>query len=298
MPRRVSHPPAIEMAEVVAGGRSLRLTWPEVAVDYAWLPPWEGQTEVRPNRVKVVFSGHESVAIEHEGVVHDARARPGGAYLMGTDATRLQRIREHSETLDMYPSMALLNAEARARGFEGFAIVPTFADSTNHVFDIHPVLLGLAHQFRRACSGAIAISDIEASTLAYQLINCILSGHGAARKEVKNAGKLNLSALTSVCDYVEENLTQRLSLQCLAALCDLSPWHFAVQFKSATGVSPGRYVLGRRLEFAKRLVMTTQLPVWDVAWSAGFENISHFRRQFRSHVGLLPGELRRATNLR
>jgi AraC family transcriptional regulator len=60
-------------------------------------------------------------------------------------------------------------------------------------------------------------------------------------------------------------------------------------------MSPGQYVLGRRLELAKRLVLTTDLSVWNIAWSAGFENISHFRRQFRSHIGFLPGELRRAT---
>ncbi|HEV7252063.1 MAG TPA: AraC family transcriptional regulator [Mesorhizobium sp.] len=298
MARRVSHSTALQLAELDEGGRSFRRIWPEVAVEYAWLPPWEGRTEVRANRVKVVFSGHESVAVDHEGILHDVRARPGGAYLMGTDATRLQRIREHSDTLDMYPDMSLLNAEARARGFENFAIAPTLAYGTNHVFDIQPVFLSLAHLFRKACIGATAISDVEASTLAYRLIDGILSLQGAARKERMTAGRLNTSALARVCDYVEENLTQRLSLPCLAALCDLSPWHFAVRFKAATGVSPGQYVLGRRLEFAKRLVMTTELPVWDIAWSAGFENISHFRRQFRHHVGLLPGELRRATTLR
>jgi AraC family transcriptional regulator len=298
MTRRVSHPTALQMTELVAGSRSLQLTWPEVAVDYAWLPPWEGQTEVRPNRVKVVFSGHESVAVEHEGIVLDVRVRPGGAYLMGTDASRLQRIREHSDTLDMFPNMALLNAEAQARGLDSFVIEPTLSDGTNHVLEIHPIFLGLAHQFRHACLGMIALSDIEASTLACRLVDAILSLQGGIRKTGKIAGKLDEPALKMICDYVEENLPCRLSLPCLAALCDLSAWHFAVQFKAATGLSPGQYVLRRRLELAKRLVMTTELPVWNVAWSAGFENISHFRRQFRHHVGLLPGELRSAINLR
>jgi AraC family transcriptional regulator len=41
--------------------------------------------------------------------------------------------------------------------------------------------------------------------------------------------------------------------------------------------------------------MTTNRPVVDVAWSVGYENISHFRRQFAAQVGVVPGVLRRAT---
>ncbi|OEO31007.1 hypothetical protein VW23_018115 [Devosia insulae DS-56] len=292
-----TRPTAASIAELVSGARNRELAWPDIVVDYAWLPPWEGQTEVRPNRVKVVFSAHNDVAVEHEGIVQDVRVRPGSAYLMGTGATRLLRTREHSDTLDMYPDLELLTAEAEARGLVGFAIEPTMGPGRTEAFDVHPIFLGLAHKFRQACIGTIALSDIEASTLACRLIDGILSLHGSSRK-VKTTGKLDTAKLKAVCDRVEENLTSKLSLPFLARVCELSPWHFAVQFKAATGLSPGQYVLGRRLELAKRLVLTTDLSVWNIAWSVGFENISHFRRQFRSHLGFLPGELRRATNQR
>jgi AraC family transcriptional regulator len=285
---------APSIAELVSGGSNRQLAWPDIVVDYAWLPPWEGQTEVRPNRVKVVFSSHENVAVEHEGLVQDVRVRPGSAYLMGTGATRLQRIREHSDTLDMYPDLGLLNAEAEARGVTGFAIEPTLGAGPALAFDVHPIFLGLAHKFRQACIGTLTLSDIDASDLACRLVDGILSLHGA-NKKVRTVGKLDMSTLRAVFDCVEENLTSKLSLPFLAGLCDLSPWHFAVQFKAATGMSPGEYVLSRRLELAKRLVLTTDLSVWNIGWSVGFENISHFRRKFRSHVGFLPGELRRAT---
>jgi AraC family transcriptional regulator len=175
------------------------------------LPPWEGQTEVRANRVKVVFSAHESVAVEHEGVVQDVRVSPGSAYLMGTSATRLQRVREHSDTLDMYPDLELLIAEAEARGLPRFAIEPTMGAAPTPAFDVHPTFLGLAHRFRQACMGAVALSDIEASTLACRAVDAILSLHGAGRK-VKTTGKLDLRRLRAVCDCVEANLARKLSL--------------------------------------------------------------------------------------
>ena len=292
-----TQPTAPSIAELVSGNRNRQLAWRDIVVDYAWLPPWEGQTEVRRNRVKVVFSAHENVAVEHEGIVQDVRVHPGSAYLMGMGATRLQRVREHSDTLDMYPDLGLLAAEAEARGITGFAIEPTLGTGPTRAFEVHPVFLGLAHKFRQACIGTIALSDIDASTLACRLIDGILSLHGA-NKKVRTVGKLDMAKLKAICDCVEENLTTRLSLPFLAGVCDLSPWHFAVQFKAATGLSPGQYVLGRRLELAKRLVLTTDLSVWDIAWSVGFENISHFRRQFRGHLGFLPGELRRAISHR
>ena len=69
----------------------------------------------------------------------------------------------------------------------------------------------------------------------------------------------------------------------------LSPFHFARSFKATTGLAPYQYVLARRIELAKRLVVTTRLPVEEIAWEAGFENLSHFRRQFAAQVGVLPG---------
>jgi transcriptional regulator GlxA family with amidase domain len=80
----------------------------------------------------------------------------------------------------------------------------------------------------------------------------------------------------------------------MARQSGLSTWHFARAFRAATGLSPGQYVLGQRIGLAKRLFQTTDLSVWDIAWSAGFENISHFRRIFSREVGLKPGDFRTA----
>lgn len=105
-------------------------------------------------------------------------------------------------------------------------------------------------------------------------------------------GRLDRPTLARTCDFIEDSLTRRISLGALAAQCHLSAFHFASQFKVAMGISPGQYVLGRRIELAKRLLMSTDASVEVIAWSLGFQNMSHFRRQFRSIVGILPGELR------
>lgn len=70
---------------------------------------------------------------------------------------------------------------------------------------------------------------------------------------------------------------------------------WAASAEATTGLAPHQYVLARRIELAKRLIMTTHRSVQEVAWSVGFENISHFRRQFAAQIGVVPGALRRAT---
>ena len=136
-------------------------------------------------------------------------------------------------------------------------------------------------------------SDIEASSLAHMLTRRVLVRQ--YRLRAPPASRLDARALARVAEAVEARLTETLALKDLAEVAGLSPFHFARSFRAATGLAPHQYVLARRIELAKRLTVTTRLPVQEIAWSAGFENISHFRRQFAAQVGVLPGDLRRAT---
>ena len=108
---------------------------------------------------------------------------------------------------------------------------------------------------------------------------------------------LNEPALRTICDFIEEHLCGQITLEELAALVHLSPFHFARCFKATLGVAPYQYVIARRMERAKRLVLTTPLPVAEIAWALGYENISHFRRLFAAHIGGTPGTMRRTAGI-
>ena len=106
--------------------------------------------------------------------------------------------------------------------------------------------------------------------------------------------KLSETAIQIVCDYIEANLCTQLTLENLAALVYLSPFHCARYFKASMGLAPHQYIIARRMELAKRLLLTTTLNVAKIAWSIGYENVSHFRRLFTMHIGVAPSEIRRA----
>jgi transcriptional regulator GlxA family with amidase domain len=72
----------------------------------------------------------------------------------------------------------------------------------------------------------------------------------------------------------------------------LSTHHFARAFKQTVGMPPHGYVLQRRIERAQHMLVSTQLPLSEIALSAGFSDQSHLARHFRRMTGLSPSLVR------
>jgi len=88
--------------------------------------------------------------------------------------------------------------------------------------------------------------------------------------------------------YIEERLSEHISLATLASLVRLSPYHFSRAFKQSFGVPPHRYHTYRRIERAKALLERHALSVTDVALSLGFNETSTFTTTFRKVTGVTP----------
>ena len=87
-----------------------------------------------------------------------------------------------------------------------------------------------------------------------------------------------------------------MSLEQMAAVAQLSPYHFARQFKAATGLPPHQYVIARRVERAKQLLQgDAELSLGQVANAAGFSDQSQFTQHFKRLVGVTPGQFRTST---
>jgi AraC family transcriptional regulator len=79
----------------------------------------------------------------------------------------------------------------------------------------------------------------------------------------------------------------------MAAVARLSPYHFARQFKAATGLPPHQYVLARRVERAQELLQGGgDSSLAEVAARAGFADQSQFNYHFKRLVGVTPGRFR------
>jgi AraC family transcriptional regulator len=99
--------------------------------------------------------------------------------------------------------------------------------------------------------------------------------------------------LRAVVDYVEEHLDGNLTLEQMAATVHVSPYHFARQFKAATGIPPHRYVIARRIARAQELLQPhTDLSLAEIGARSGFSDQSQFSHHFKRALGLTPGQFR------
>src|SRR6516164_8793718 len=96
-----------------------------------------------------------------------------------------------------------------------------------------------------------------------------------------------------VMDFIEEHLSEEVSLDVLADLVRLSPFHFLRSFKQSFGEPPYRYWTGRRIERAKALLASPRTSVTEIALDVGFHGTSAFSATFHRVTGQTPTDYRR-----
>jgi AraC family transcriptional regulator len=99
--------------------------------------------------------------------------------------------------------------------------------------------------------------------------------------------------LSRVRELIDSRLHEAITLQELAKEGGYSRSHFLRMFQAATGVTPHRYVLNRRLERAQHLLNHPDLSIAEIAHLCGFSSQAHLTIAFKKVIGLPPGEYRR-----
>ena len=118
--------------------------------------------------------------------------------------------------------------------------------------------------------------------------------YGGLRRNTEPArGGLAPWQAKRACERLESDLGGKVSLQHIAAELDLSVSHFSRAFRISTGLPPHQWLLQQRVKAAKQLMTVRDLPLSEIAISAGFANQSHFTRVFSERVGVSPGAWRR-----
>ena len=88
------------------------------------------------------------------------------------------------------------------------------------------------------------------------------------------------------------NLDKSLSLEELAAECQLSKYHFSAKYKDATGYSPIKHFLHMKIEAACQLLDSTDLRISSVSAAVGYDDPLYFSRLFRKVTGTSPKDYR------
>lgn len=96
--------------------------------------------------------------------------------------------------------------------------------------------------------------------------------------------------------YIRANFRENITREDVAAIAYITPNYLSKQFRNKMGMNLREYINQIRLEEAKRLLLSTNLSVSEIAGLSGYDNISYFSTVFRKHTGMSPIDWRGAGN--
>lgn len=97
-----------------------------------------------------------------------------------------------------------------------------------------------------------------------------------------------------IIEFLQEKYNEDYSLEDMARLANLSPYHFIRVFKAQTGKTPYEFLLDIKIENAKELLRFANRNITEICFLCGFKNPSHFAAIFKRRVGVSPSEYRGA----
>lgn len=96
--------------------------------------------------------------------------------------------------------------------------------------------------------------------------------------------------ITRAKQFIREHCTEDLSLAQVSSAMNTSRFYFCKQFRRGTGQSFTEFVSRTRIEKAKNLLLNPNLRVSEIAFTVGFQSLTHFNRMFKKIVGQSPSD--------
>jgi AraC-like DNA-binding protein len=112
---------------------------------------------------------------------------------------------------------------------------------------------------------------------------------GLNEKDEKNVAKLK-----RILAFIRENFDKELTLDDIALASDLSTKYFCSFFKNMTGKTPIEYLNDYRVERAARKLLGSDMPITQIAYTCGFNDLSYFIKTFKKIKGCTPKNYRKS----
>jgi AraC family transcriptional regulator len=263
-----------------------RLGWSGVRAEHLVAPP-DAEVDVPPTTHHWLVLNHHAPAVDFSlrfaGHEQTAPAPPGALTLIPAGVPSRWRWRGAGDSTHVLVDPLLLGrVAAETLDLNSDRVeLPPVAELSHP--QIRTTVTALGDELRSGSPGGRLLADALGTVLAVHLLRHF------APAPAHPDGALPRNKLRAVIDYIHAHLDAELSLDHLAAVAHLSPYHFARLFKSGTGLPPHQYVIARRIERAKELLRGRVRPALaEVAVEVGFADQSHFTRHFRRLVGVTP----------
>ena len=218
-----------------------------------------------------------------ENRCEQATVSSGSATIFPVHRSHFHEWDKNSRTMCLTLDPDLLRSNATALlGRDHVELLPKFGFQDGLIYQIG---LALRAELQTSASSDRLYAEALTNALAVHLIK----HYSTLDKPSLNCkGALSSHRLKLVIDYINDNLEQELSLQDLAAIAQLSQYHFCRAFKRSTGLSPHKYLTQQRIEQVKQLLQQSSMTLAEIAVACGFTHQSHLHRHFKRSTGVTP----------
>jgi len=250
-------------------------------------PPFERSVPALTyHRLVFVARPPDELDLRYDGVKRHSPTPTGSITLVPAGSPVWARSSGHKDELHIFLDAGLV-ARVAAEAFDldlaRLAVPPL---DGLHLPHLRAAMGAVGAELTAGGVGGPLAAESLANLLAVHLIRHVLAPCQPSRTR---DGALSPAKLRAIIEYVDEHLDASLTLEHMAAVARLSPYHFARQFRAATGLPPHQFVIARRVERAKRLLQAADLSLAEVAAHAGFSDQSQFSYPFQRLVGVTPG---------
>jgi AraC-like DNA-binding protein len=163
----------------------------------------------------------------------------------------------------------------------------------------HGVFDPVAHQLGQILSASLEQSARTSRIFLDHVLHALKChcaiAYGGLTLSSQSRGGLSPMQMRRATEFLEARLDGNIALREVADVCGLSVSHFARAFKQSFRRPPYKWLIERRVEKAKDLMMNSHLPIAEIAMMCGFADQSALNRSFKRIAGSTPGIWRRGT---
>ncbi|MFE7083645.1 helix-turn-helix domain-containing protein [Priestia megaterium] len=171
------------------------------------------------------------------------------------------------------------------KGYIRFPASTHFDNQTNNF---------IVNKLKEIISVSHSNSDIAALSikiLLLQIIEFLYQKNSFSKAE--NKLRENQENIKKVIRYIQDNYSEKISLNDLASILNMNKNYFCKYFKHSIGKQPITYINEYRCEKAVELLHKTDLKILDISLMVGFDNLSYFIRKFKEYKRFTPAEYKK-----
>ncbi len=270
--------------------------WSGIAAELRHHPEGELQPpDLVQTELCIATDCHADAVVDRigNGIRQNTQVRPGTIWTCPSGVREdAIRIREWHETLHIYLPSSRFVEVSDIRG--GAAVR---ADHIRYLADLQDALIlqigrVLLAELRAPTFAGRVLAETLALPLVARLVQSYADRSSGSVEALSMRHGLDDARLNRVLDYMAAHIEDDISIDDMAAVACVSPFHFIRMFSKRVGMPPGRYLSRMRLEHAKTLLTAGNASLSEIALRSGFSSQANFARAFGRATGMTPGTFR------